>query len=364
MGYDLTLCLVSRLLLEPTTGLGQQLKQIPLALLTAQRDVRATRTATMPEPATQLTSGVPEVSEKTFSAYNKSQGQAYAAARPDYHPHLYEVLLDHHVSSGGQLDTAIDLGCGPGQASRGLAPHFNHVLGLDPSQGMIETARSLGGSTSTSEPIRFEVGTATDLGRSLSPPVQDGSVDLITAANAAHWFDMSRFWPAAARVLKPGGSVAVWTSGKIRIHPATANAAAIQEVLEEFRDTHLKMHRTEGNVLTFNRYRDLPLPWQLEEPLSAFDKDSFWRREWESGEPFHASLLEGDMDRLEMTLSSGSPVTRWRQAHPEAVGTERDVVRLLRRRIETLLHEAGVREGQERVKVDVEGVLLVVKKRP
>jgi ubiquinone/menaquinone biosynthesis C-methylase UbiE len=129
---------------------------------------------------------VPFPTEKTFSSYNQEQGKAYAQIRRDYHPDLYQTIINHHTSTGGELDTLLDVGCGPGTAARGLAPHFAHVIGLDPSEGMITTARSVGVVTSTSEPVRFEVSTAEELGGNLSPPVQDSSVDLITASNAAH----------------------------------------------------------------------------------------------------------------------------------------------------------------------------------
>src|SRR5215470_13906762 len=99
----------------------------------------------------------PFPTEKTFSSYNHEQGKAYAEIRRDYHPSLYQAVINHHTSTGGQLDTLLDIGCGPGTAAQTLAPRFAHAIGLDPSEGMITTARSLGGATSTSEPIRFEV---------------------------------------------------------------------------------------------------------------------------------------------------------------------------------------------------------------
>jgi SAM-dependent methyltransferase len=174
----------------------------------------------------------PFPTEKTFRSYNHEQGKAYAEIRLDYHPNLYEAVINNHTSTGGQPDTLLDIGCGPGTAVQTLAPRFVHAIGLDPSEGMITAALSLGGVTSTSEPVRFEVSTAEELGENLSPPIQDSSVDLITAANAAHWFDMSRFWLSAARVLKPGGSVALWTSGDIRVHPSMPNSAAIQAAID------------------------------------------------------------------------------------------------------------------------------------
>ncbi|KAI2641385.1 S-adenosyl-L-methionine-dependent methyltransferase [Hypomontagnella submonticulosa] len=310
----------------------------------------------------------PFTAEQTFKAYTLEQGIEYAQARTGYHKNLYQLIVDHHTSTGGQLDTALDVGCGPGIAARGLAPHFAHVIGLDPSEGMIATARSLGGVSKSSEPIRFEVSTAEGLGSNLSPPIPNGSVDLITAATAAHWFDMSGFWPRAAQVLKPGGTVAVWTTSALYIHPSTPNYAAVQKALDEFKEHDIGPYRGEGNRLARELYLDLPLPWTLEQPVSDFDESTFFRKEWkrdnsDDSNPFGLGLRTSNLDAIEKRLGTGSPVTRWREAHPDAVGTERDVVRVLRRKIERLLHEAGVEEGKEVVTGGVESVLLMIKKK-
>jgi hypothetical protein len=124
-----------------------------------------------------------------------------------------------------------------------------------------------------------------------------------------------------------------------------------------------------GNFLTHDLYVDLPLPWTLEKPVPEFDKSTFFRKEWNTGSTaesrekfFVGSGQPGDLDMLEKVLSTASPVTRWRAAHPDAVGTEEDVVRIVRRNIERALHEAGVEKGKEVVLGDVAGVLLIIKK--
>ncbi|KAF2100189.1 methyltransferase domain-containing protein [Rhizodiscina lignyota] len=305
------------------------------------------------------TTSAPHTEEKTFRAYTSQQGKDYAQHRFGYSPSLYQAIIDYH-KGGGQLDIILDVGCGPGVAVRALAPQFAHAIGIDPSEGMISTARSL----DENKGIRFEVSTAEDLGSQVSPPIADSSVDLIIAATAAHWFDMPRFWARAAKVLKPGGSVAIWTSASGVVHPSVPNAAAIQKALDEYRDKHIRPYDAPGNVIAADLYTNLPLPWTSPEPVQEFDEDTFVRKEWAPGGEFLVgSERMVDMETLEKVLGTASPITRWREAHPDAVGTENDVTRLLRREIEKLLHEAGAEKGKEMVRGSVKGVLLMVKKK-
>lgn len=69
---------------------------------------------------------------KTFSA------TSYALSRPSYPLELYRQILRYHR---GPRNTLLDLGCGHGVVSRGLAPYFREVWGTDPGRGMIEMAK-------------------------------------------------------------------------------------------------------------------------------------------------------------------------------------------------------------------------------
>ncbi|KAF8856563.1 S-adenosyl-L-methionine-dependent methyltransferase [Acephala macrosclerotiorum] len=304
--------------------------------------------------------------EKTFTSFNKSQGANYAQNRRGYHPNLYKSIIDHHTSTGGQQTSVLDVGCGPGIATRALAPQFKHAIGLDPSEGMIVNARSLGGVTSTSESIRFEISTAEDLGSHLSPPIENSSIDMITAATAAHWFDMKHFWPSAARVLKPGGTVAFWGTGDVAMHPSMPNAAAIQASMDEIEERELKPFFVPGNLITRGLYRDLPLPWTLPSPVTDFDEATFFRKDFgpeNNKEFFEGGPTEIDLDTMEKMLGTTSPVQRWRDAHPETAGTNRDIIKIVRNEVERLLHEAGVEKGKEVVRGSFKGVLMIVKKK-
>jgi trans-aconitate 3-methyltransferase len=320
--------------------------------------------ATAPPPPSSSSNA-----ETTFRSYNQKQGENYSQYRGKYHQNLYNAVLSYHSSTGGQTDTALDIGCGPGIATRGLAPHFTHVLGLDPSEGMISTARSLGGVTTASEPIRYEVSTAEDLGASLSPdPVKSESIDLLTAATCAHYFDMTAFWKRAADVVKPGGTVALWTTAGVRVHPDVPNAQAIQDAIDEFQEG-LRDYMGPGHILCHELYKALPLPWTLEVPVPEFDEQSFVRKEWNTGgpetwQPFKEGEGQGaNLKLFELVLGTASPVTRWREQHPESVGTEQDVVKVLVRKIEKLYHEVGIEADKAEMRGALKAVLLMVKKK-
>lgn len=308
--------------------------------------------------------------EKTFRKFSHQQGAEYAQHRRDYHPKLYQSLVDHHTSTGGQFDTLLDVGCGPGLAARALAPHFRHVIGIDPSEGMLNSAITLGGESASSEPIRFEVSSAETLGSELSPPIADGSVDLLVVSTAAHWFNMPLFWARAAQVLKPGGTVALWTNGSIIVSPAVPNSQEVQAALDRF-EQRLDDYMEPGNRHNRELYVNMQLPWTVPEPVTEFDKESFVRKEWGTDTP---GSLPGNeyyllpqpqmrVSDLEKVMATTSPVARWREAHPDAANTEEDITRTMRREIEKAMHDAGVEEGKELLSGTATAVMLIVKKK-
>ncbi|KAF1987401.1 methyltransferase-like protein [Aulographum hederae CBS 113979] len=126
---------------------------------------------------------------------------SYAAFRPSYPPSLYQTILTYHH---GPKNLCLDLGTGHGLVARALAPSFKSMLGTDPSKGMIAQARQL---TSTSEfpHVRYEEGSSENM-----PFVEGGSVDMVVAGQAAHWFDYPRLLPELARVVRKGGTLAFW----------------------------------------------------------------------------------------------------------------------------------------------------------
>ncbi|HEY9192827.1 MAG TPA: class I SAM-dependent methyltransferase [Methyloversatilis sp.] len=129
-------------------------------------------------------------------------GQAYARFRPEYPPELAAFL----ASVAPDHALAVDVGCGNGQLTQLLAPHFSSVIGLDPSGDQIA-------NTVPNECISYRCAPAEHL------PLADGSACLITAAQAAHWFDLPAFYLEVRRIAAPEGILALISYGVLNLEP-------------------------------------------------------------------------------------------------------------------------------------------------
>jgi SAM-dependent methyltransferase len=138
-----------------------------------------------------------------FQDHFSSQADAYARFRPHYPEALYAWLAARAPTRA----LAWDCGTGSGQAAAALAGHFACVIASDASREQIAHA-------APHPRVRYLVASAE------SPPDEARDVDLVTVAQALHWFDFTRFYPALARVLKPDGLFAAWGYGLMRITPA------------------------------------------------------------------------------------------------------------------------------------------------
>ncbi|MCJ1379494.1 hypothetical protein MMC17_002595 [Xylographa soralifera] len=300
-------------------------------------------------------------SDPTFRNYKHAQAQQYASARGAYPPVLYEHIFAEHAASGGAFGFVLDVGCGPGTATRDLAPAFEHAMGVDGGEAMIDVARTRGGETRVGEKIRYEVCEAERMAG--LPGVPLGAVDLITVATAAHWFDMASFWAQAAQLLRPHGTVAIWTKGVYYPHPAMPYAPKVKAINEALGRV-IEPYAQPGNRIADAMYDDLELPWAVGASPPAFPEDQFRRFDWDrggvlsDGEDFFGGSRECPVEVFVQALGSVSAVTRWREAHPSLVGTERDCVVEAARQLRHVLGEKGT------MRIEGPTALLMFKRGP
>ncbi len=211
-----------------------------------------------------------------FKDHFSTASDRYAAYRPDYPADLYAWLA--RLCPGHDL--AWDCATGSGQAARGLAQHFSRVVATDASAEQIRHAVPHAG-------IDYRVAAAEASG------LPAHSVDLVTVAQAAHWFDLPRFYAEATRVLKPGGVLALWGYGRL-VLPGTADAPFLR-----FYAQTLGPHWPGERALIDDAYRSLAFPFA------------------EIAAPAFEIAVEWDLARLLDYVSTWSAVKRYRAAHGE-----------------------------------------------
>jgi SAM-dependent methyltransferase len=232
----------------------------------------------------------------SFQDHFSAQAASYAQSRPHYPAALFSWLAAQ--CRGHAL--AWDAGCGNGQASIALAAHFDAVLGTDPSAAQIASATAHPGVRYAVEPAEH-----CSLG--------DASADLVTVAQAYHWFDQSRFCAEARRVLQPDGVIAIWSYAESRVDPA------VDAVFDELHHVRLGDYWPAGRDHVLNRYRDLPFPFT---PIAApaFEMRSDWTlaqylaylRSWSASQRYLERTGRDAVSEIEATMSAawGDPALR------------------------------------------------------
>lgn len=187
-----------------------------------------------------------------FQDYYSLLAARYARARPGYP----DALFDYLASIAPGHDLAWDCGTGNGQAARGLARRFACIHATDASAEQLRHA-----------PPHPRVSYRREPAERVS--LRDASVDVVTSAVAAHWFDLDRFYPEVRRVLKPGGVVALWTYHLPRVSPA------VDGIVNYYYPTLLAGHWPDLIRYVDQRYATLPFPFTEVEP-PAFTMTTSW----------------------------------------------------------------------------------------
>jgi len=188
-----------------------------------------------------------------FKDHFSKAAVGYARFRPRYPPALFAFLADAAPSR----DAAWDCATGSGQAAVGLAPHFARVLATDASADQIASATPCPN-------VEYRVARAEESG------LPRASVDLVTVAQALHWFDLPAFWAEAARVLRPRGLLALWSYDRLAVAPT------IDPVIERYYVHTVGPFWPPERRIVEEGYRSIHLPFP-ERPCLPFEMTASWR---------------------------------------------------------------------------------------
>ncbi len=183
---------------------------------------------------------------------------ALAARYASFRPHYPAALAGALAERCTRRDLAVDLGCGSGQLTIDLAPHFERVIGVDPSQALLAIAPPVAG-------VEYVCASAEATG------LPAASADLVVAAQAAHWFDWPRFVAEVARIARPGALVALVSYGVQRLDGDAMVA------MDHYRAA-VAPYWPAGREHVENGYRDLLLPWPAVE-APAREMVEAWTRD-------------------------------------------------------------------------------------
>ena len=174
-----------------------------------------------------------------FKDYFSDESPSYR----DYRPHYPEPLFEHLANIAPARSSAWDCATGNGQAARLLARYFDQVIATDASASQVKNAEIVRGVTYRVDPAE-------------STGLESQSVDLVTVAQALHWFDLPAFALEVQRVCKPGAVLAVWSYAILQSTPS------VDAVIEKLYNGILGEYWTAERHIVDQGYRDVEFPFE------------------------------------------------------------------------------------------------------
>ncbi len=183
------------------------------------------------------------------------QAALYAKYRPSYPSEMYDFILDHLH----HRETAWDCGTGSGQVASQLADHFEKVFASDISKRQLSHAPQ-------KQNIEFMNVPAEDSGL---PPK---TFDLITVAQAIHWFNFDRFYAQVNRTAKQDALLAVIGYGIVQVNEQ------LDPLINQFYNYAFGRYFNDNRRYVDEHYQTIPFPFEeIETP--EFSISYKWGRE-------------------------------------------------------------------------------------
>ncbi|NUY81171.1 class I SAM-dependent methyltransferase [Flavobacterium sp. MAH-1] len=174
-----------------------------------------------------------------------AQATKYAQNRPQYP----QALIDYIASFAQERGKALDLATGNGQVAHKLASKFETVFATDISQKQLDQAEKASN-------IIYK------LERAEQTSFEDNTFDLITVAQAVHWFDFTVFYKEIYRILKPEGVFAILGYGLF-----STNERADAIISHFYRDIIGPYWDAERRYVEEN-YQTIPFPFKEIETIT------------------------------------------------------------------------------------------------
>ncbi|MEM1269927.1 MAG: class I SAM-dependent methyltransferase [Bacteroidota bacterium] len=212
----------------------------------------------------------------SFQDHFSTVAATYGRYRPTYPEELFRFVARLPAS----VRTVWDCGTGNGQAAVGVAQFADTVVATDASDAQIRHAQP-------HPRVHYEVAPAEASG------LPAASVDLVMVAQAAHWFDLARFYAEVRRVARPGAAIALWTYHMVSISPE------IDALVQWFYTDVVGAYWPPGRQLVDGGYASLPFPFA------------------EVNAPAFESTRPGTLDDVLGYLGTWSAVSRYRAARGE-----------------------------------------------
>lgn len=229
----------------------------------------------------------------SFSDHFSGHADLYRRFRPTYPDVLYGWLGDL-VEGDGRRRRAWDCATGNGQAAVGLGSVVDRVTGTDASTEQLRHARR--------HPRVEYVAALAE-----RSPFRDATVDLVTVAQAVHWFHLDAFWGEVRRVARPGGVIAAWTYELFSVD------AAVDAVIRWFYSEVVGPHWPPERRWVEEGYRTLPFPFDEITDVPDFVMRPRWRRADVLGQISTWSAVRRYRDRRASDTPEGRPPASGRE---------------------------------------------------